>query len=209
MKGEAWRPCEEVEEEEACEASEMAVFPYTNGIASKFAQTVLAQQFFDSLGFRENQIREASKAITTIASGKAYNTMPREAITFTDEDICYPGEHLRPLYLTAFINKQPLKRAFIDGGASLNLISLHTLESLGVSKAAIKMRSTTVRGFGGQTHTGIGIVHLMMKIGPIRALTPFYVLEDDTTFHVLLGPGWILNHKVVASTYHQCVNTNI
>ncbi|XP_026433779.1 uncharacterized protein LOC113331266 [Papaver somniferum] len=208
-EGETWRPWEDTEEEEACEASETTIFSYTNGVASKFAQTVLAQQFFYSLGFSADQVREASKAITTNASGKMYNPMPKEAITFTDEDICSPGEHLRPLYLKTHINKQPLKRAFIDGGASINMISLHRLESLGVSRTSIKMRATTVRGFGGQTQMTMGIVHLMMKIGPIRALTPFYVLEDDTTFHVLLGRGWLLNHNVVAYTYHQCVKTNI
>lgn len=136
--------------------------------------------------------------------------MPKEAIVFTNEDICYPGEHLRPLYLMALISKQPLKRAFIDGGASLNLIYMHTLEELlGIQRSAIKMRAMTVRGFGGQTQTTMGILNLMMKIRPIRALTPFHVLEDDTAFHVLLGRGWIFNHKVVAFTYHQCVKTNI
>ncbi|XP_026383836.1 uncharacterized protein LOC113279358 [Papaver somniferum] len=208
-KEETWRPWEDEKEWEAYETTEMATFSDTTGVASKFAQTVLAQQFFDSLGFSGDQIYEASKAIAAIASGKAYNPLSREVITFTDKDICYPGEHLRPLYLTAHINKQPLKRAFIDGGVSLNMISLHTLEPLGVPRTSIKTRATTVRRFGGQTQTTIGIVHLMMKIVPIRALTPFYVLEDDTTFHVLLGRGWILNHKVVASTYHQCVKTNI
>lgn len=127
----------------------------------------------------------------------------------TDEDICYPGEHLRPLYLTAYINKKPLKRAFIDGGASLNLISMHTLYILDVQRSAIRMRVATVKGFGGYAQTSIGIVNLVMKVGLIRAPTLFYVLEDDTTFHVLLERGWLLNHKVVASTYHPCVKTNI
>ncbi|XP_026400252.1 uncharacterized protein LOC113296137 [Papaver somniferum] len=206
---ETWRPWEDEKDEEAYEATETTIFSDTTGVASKLSQTVLTHQFFDSLGFSKDQIREASKAIASIASIKAYNPLPRESITFTNEDICYPGEHLRPLYLTAHINKHPLKRAFIDGGASLNMISLHMLESLGVSRASIKTGATTVRGFGRQTQTAIGIVHLMMKIGPIRALTPFYMLEDDTTFHVLLGRGWLLNHKVVASTYHMCVKTNI
>lgn len=49
------------------------------------------------------------------------------------------------------------------------------------------MRVTTVKGFGGHSQTVIGIVNLAMKVGPIRGTTPFYVLEDDTTFHVLLG----------------------
>ncbi|XP_026399215.1 uncharacterized protein LOC113295074 [Papaver somniferum] len=207
--GDAWKPWED-NDEEACETEmENPAFTNTDGVASRFAQTVLSQQLFDSLDFSENQIKEASKAITAIAAGKPYDPLPKEAIVFTDEDIFYPGEHLRPLYLTTHINKHPLKRAFVYGGASLNLISMHTLDILGVQRSAIRMRTTSVKGFGGHTQTSIGIVNLVMKVGPIRALTPFYILEDDTTFHVLLGRGWLLNHKVVASTYHQCVKTNM
>ncbi|XP_026378436.1 uncharacterized protein LOC113272858 [Papaver somniferum] len=207
--GDEWKPWEE-KDEEACEVTiEGRVFTNTYGVARKFAGTVLAQQFFDSLGFSEDQSREAAKFIAAIAAGRPYDSLPREAIVFTDEDILYPGENLRPFYLTAYINKVPLKRSFVDGGASLNIISTHILEFLGVQRSAIKMRTTTVKVFGGHTQATIGIVHLVMKIGPIRGLTPFYVLEDDTTFHVLLGRGWLLNHKMVALTYHQCVKTNI
>lgn len=74
---EAWRPWKVTGEEEVCEASEKTVFPDTNGVASKFSQTILAQQFFDSLGFSENQVLEASKAITVIVFGKAYNPIPK------------------------------------------------------------------------------------------------------------------------------------
>ncbi|XP_026428342.1 uncharacterized protein LOC113324238 [Papaver somniferum] len=197
-------------DEEACGVTiEGCAFTNTYGVASKFAGTVLAQQFFDSLGFSKDQSREASKAIAAIAAGKPFDSLHKEAIVFTYEDICYPGEHLRPLYLTAHINKIPSKRAFVDGGASLNLISTYTLDLLEVQKSAVKMRNTTVKVFRGHTHTAIGIVHLVMKIGHIRGLTPFYVLEDETTFHVLLGRGWLLNHKVVAPTYYQCIKTNV
>ncbi|XP_026416767.1 uncharacterized protein LOC113312227 [Papaver somniferum] len=124
--GDECQPWEE-KDEETCEvAIEGHAFTNTDGVASKFAGTVLAQQFFDSLGFSEDQSREAAKAIAAISAGKPYDSLPKEVIVFTDEDICYPGEHLRPLYLTVYINKFPLKRAFVDGGISLNLISTYT-----------------------------------------------------------------------------------
>ena len=32
-----------------------------------------------------------------------------------------------------------------------------------------------------------------------------YVMNGDTSYHVILGCLWIKAHKTVASTYHQCV----
>ncbi|XP_026429228.1 uncharacterized protein LOC113325235 [Papaver somniferum] len=207
--GDVWRPWDD-DEEEACEVEmENLAFTNTDGVGSKFSETVLTKQFFDSLGFSEDQIKEALKAIAAIAVGKPYGPLPKEEIMFTDEDIFYPGEHLRPFYLTVHINKHPIKRSFVDGGASLNLVSMNTLYILVAQRSTIRMRTTMVKGFEGHSHTAIGIVNLVMKVGPIQALTLFYVIEDDTTFHVLLGRGWLLHHKVVASTYHQCVKTNM
>ncbi|KAL0010848.1 hypothetical protein SO802_005956 [Lithocarpus litseifolius] len=55
-------------------------------------------------------------------------------ITFTDEDleVEYP-EHQKPLHLTATINGVQIKRELVDIRALLNLISLSTLETVGMS----------------------------------------------------------------------------
>lgn len=63
---------------------ENPTFANTDGAAHQFAKTVLAQQFFDSLGFSEDQIKEASKAV---AAGRPCGILPKEAIVFTNEDI--------------------------------------------------------------------------------------------------------------------------
>jgi len=49
-------------------------------------------------------------------------------ITFSDEDmeVGY-SDHRRPLYLAAFINQIPIKRALVDTGALVNLIPLNML----------------------------------------------------------------------------------
>ena len=53
-------------------------------------------------------------------------------ITFSNDDmeVGHP-DHNRPLYLTAFINQIPIKRALVDTGASINLIPLSTLQAAG------------------------------------------------------------------------------
>ena len=59
-------------------------------------------------------------------------------ITFSNEDmeVGYP-DHKRPLYLAASINQIPIKRAFVDIGASVNLIPLSTLQAAGISEKKI------------------------------------------------------------------------
>ena len=50
------------------------------------------------------------------------------AITFTDEDMEVQYlDHRRPLYLSATINEVQVRRALVDTGSCINLISLSTI----------------------------------------------------------------------------------
>lgn len=52
---------------------------------------------------------------------------------FYDNDRCgLPSTHNRPLYVTASGNGVELKRAMLDPGSSINIISLSTLDAVGV-----------------------------------------------------------------------------
>ena len=42
-------------------------------------------------------------------------------------------------------------------------------------------------------------------MGPIVALTRFHVIDSSVSYHALLGRPWLHKHKLVPSTYHQCV----
>lgn len=46
-------------------------------------------------------------------------------------------------------------------------------------------------------------------MGPIRSLTKFYVLNAFVTYHVVLRCPWLNKHKLIVSTYHQCVKGSI
>ena len=37
------------------------------------------------------------------------------------------------------------------------------------------------------------------------ALTRFHVVNTAVSYHALLGKPWLHKHKLVPSTYHQCV----
>ena len=48
-------------------------------------------------------------------------------------------------------------------------------------------------------------MQLVLKVGPFIALTRFHVIDSPVSYHALLGKPWLRKHKLVPSTYHQCV----
>ena len=62
-----------------------------------------------------------------------------------------------------------------------------------------------VTGFGGAAKYTIGHIQLALKVGPILSLTRFHVIDSAVSYHVFLGRPWLHKHKLVSSTYHQCM----
>jgi hypothetical protein len=98
-----------------------------------------------------------------------------------------------------------VRRALVDTGSCLNLILLSTLQAANVSQQKIQGSPMEVTGFGGVTEYTMGHVQLVLRVGPIVALTQFQVVNTEAPYHVLLGRPWLHKHKLVSFTYHQCV----
>uniref|UniRef100_A0A2N9IYI6 RNA-directed DNA polymerase n=1 Tax=Fagus sylvatica TaxID=28930 RepID=A0A2N9IYI6_FAGSY len=176
------------------------------------------KSLFNQLGFGPEARNAATEALITIAAESGATCFTAEAhasraflettnaITFTDEDmeVQYP-DHRRPLYLSAVVKDVQVRRALVDTGSCLNLIPLSTLQAANVPQQKIQGSPMEVTGFGGMTEHTMGHVQLVLKVGPIVALTRFHVVNAETPYHVLLGRPWLHKHKLVSSTYHQCV----
>uniref|UniRef100_A0A2N9HXB3 Uncharacterized protein n=1 Tax=Fagus sylvatica TaxID=28930 RepID=A0A2N9HXB3_FAGSY len=118
------------------------------------------KSLFNQLGFGPEARNAATEALITIAAESGATCFTAEAhasraflettnaITFTDEDmeVQYP-DHRRPLYLSAVVKD--------------------------VQK--IQGSPMEVTGFGGMTEHTMGHVQLVLKVGPIVALTRFHV----------------------------------
>jgi hypothetical protein len=74
-----------------------------------------------------------------------------------------------------------------------------------ISRRKIQGTPMEVIGFGGVVEYTIGHIQLALKVGPILSLTRFHVIDYAVSYHVLLGRPWLHKHKLVSSTYHQCV----
>uniref|UniRef100_A0A2N9FRF5 Uncharacterized protein n=1 Tax=Fagus sylvatica TaxID=28930 RepID=A0A2N9FRF5_FAGSY len=128
------------------------------------------------------------------------------AVTFTDEDmeVQYP-DHRRPLYLSATINEVQVRRALVDNGSCINLIPLNTIQAAEIPQKRIQGTPMEIKGFGGVGEYTKGHIQLVLKVGPIVALTRFHVVDSVVPYHILLGRPWLHKHQLIPSTYHQCV----
>ena len=114
-------------------------------------------------------------------------------------------DHSKPLYIAAQINDVYIRRALVDTGASLNLIPTSTLKVVGIPLSRIAGALIEVFGFAGIYECTIGSIQSALKMGPIVALTRFHIIHSPVSYHALLGRPWLHKHKLVPSTYHQCV----
>ena len=117
-------------------------------------------------------------------------------------EVGFPN-HRRPLYLAVSINQIPIKRALVDTGASVNLISLSTLQAAGILEKKIQGCPIEVTRFEGRGEYIVG--QMWLKVGPIASLAQFHMVKTEVSYHVLLGRSWLHKHRLVLSTYHQCV----
>ena len=114
-------------------------------------------------------------------------------------------DHRRPLYLSATINEVQVRRALVDTSSYINLIPLSTIQAAKISQKKIQGTPMEIKGFGGIGEYTKGHIQLVLKVGPIVALTWFHVVDSVVPYHILLGRPWLYKHQFIPSTYHQCV----
>ena len=183
-----------------------------------FQKSPKFKSLFNQLEFGPKVRRIAIESLMSIAADSRVECFTAEshasraylettnAIIFMDEDMeVEHQDHRRPLYLMATINSVQIRKALVDTGASLNLIALSTLEVGGITDRRILGAFVEITGFGRAVKSTEGYVQLALRIGPIGVLTRFHVINSEVSYHVLLGRPWLLKHRLIPSTYHQCV----
>ena len=177
---------------------------------------------FNQLGLKKESRRTATKALVSIATNSGTHCLTAEAyasraflkttnaITFINEDmeVKHPN-HSRPLYVAAQINDVHIRRALVDTNASLNFVPPRTLKATRIPLSRIVGAPIEVSGFIGIHEYTIRSMQLVLKVGPIVALTRFHVIDSPVSYHALLRRPWLHKHKLVPSTYHQCVKGRV
>ncbi|XP_026450535.1 uncharacterized protein LOC113350611 [Papaver somniferum] len=113
--------------------------------------------------------------------------------------------HNRALYVTGFIKDSEFKRALVDTGASINIITMKTLKASKFPQNKIIRHPILTTGFEGSQIHIYGYAYIDLKVRPIQSKAKFHVIEQEPDYHMILGRPWIHENKVVPSTYHQCM----
>jgi hypothetical protein len=175
------------------------------------------KQFYDGMGFTPDTRFRMTKAILAIAQegheacaaqgGSLPRTIKDEsnAISFSDSDRRITHPHNRPLYVTARVNGVELKRAFMDGGASINIMPMSTLKKVGIPENRIVKSLIGITGFQGDKKESLGYVIVDLAVGPIRTATKFHIIDAQTNYQIILGRSWMHRFAVIPSSYHQCL----
>uniref|UniRef100_A0A1S4AC81 G-patch domain-containing protein n=1 Tax=Nicotiana tabacum TaxID=4097 RepID=A0A1S4AC81_TOBAC len=113
-------------------------------------------------------------------------------ITFSDDDLPEEGAgHNRALHLMVKCEGHYVKGVMIDGGSSVDVCPLSTLQQLNIDTNRIRTSNVSIRAFDGSKRDTIGEIELTMTICPVDFNIIFQVLDMETSYNFLLGRPWI------------------
>jgi hypothetical protein len=96
------------------------------------------------------------------------------------------NRHMRPLYLRGYVNRKPLTKMFVDGGAAVNVMPYTTFRKLGMGPEDLTPTSIVLNDFAGNPSDTKGCVHVDLTIGSKTLLTTFFVIKGKGKYSLLL-----------------------
>jgi hypothetical protein len=115
------------------------------------------------------------------------------------------GAHMKPLFIRGHLDGTPIRHMLIDGGASVNILSLSLFKKLGHIKGDLKHTNLSLSGFVSDLTEAKGIICMELMVGSKTMPTTFFVVDVQGCYNMLLGWDWIHANECVPSTLHQCI----
>ncbi|KAA0051955.1 uncharacterized protein E5676_scaffold409G002330 [Cucumis melo var. makuwa] len=145
-----------------------------------------------------------SAASSSSAPTATYESTPY-CIDFSNEDLLLGSKlHNRPLYASGYVREQRGDRILIDNGSAVNIMPKSTMRQFGILMDELSNSKLVIQGFNQDNQRVIGMIHLELIIGDLKAGALFHVIDSRTTYKLLLSHPWIHGNGVVTSTLHQC-----
>ena len=91
----------------------------------------------------------------------------------------------------------------VDTGATVNLMPYSVLRRLGRSAADLIKTNVMLNDFNGQPSEAKGVLNVELIVGRKTVSTSFFIINNMSTYTVLLGRDWIHVNCCVPSTMHQ------
>ncbi|XP_031262796.1 uncharacterized protein LOC116120964 [Pistacia vera] len=122
-----------------------------------------------------------------------------------DEPVTLAAPHHDALVLSLQIANILVKRVFVDGGSSANILFLEAVKVMGLEEANINRRPTLLVGFSSEQKYTIGEIILPIYAGGVNKQTIFLVIDCPSPYNAILGRPWIYDMRAVPSTFHQTI----
>lgn len=140
-------------------------------------------------------LKEQAKKVEATRAASAIFEKPTQKAT----------SHIKPLYVSGYLDGVPVNHLLVDNGSVANLIPRSMMNKLGKTDQDLIASNASLTDFIGGVTTCQGILIMNLTIGSKMLTTPFFVIDSHASFNVLLGRDWIHACMVIPSTLHQCL----
>jgi hypothetical protein len=90
----------------------------------------------------------------------------------------------------------------VDTDAAVNIIPYSVLRRLGQSAEDLIKTNVTLSDFNGQASKAQGILNVDLTLGSKTVPTSFFIVNNKSTYTVLLERDWIHANCCIPSTMH-------
>jgi hypothetical protein len=125
---------------------------------------------------------------------------PKEVVFMKPEE---SSQQMKPLYIRGHIDRKPISRMLIDGGAAVNLMLYFIFKNLGWEDDELVKTNLMLNGVGGNSMEARDVVSMELTVGSKSLATAFVIVEVQGNYSVVLGRDWIHANHCVPSTLHQ------
>jgi hypothetical protein len=84
---------------------------------------------------------------------------------------------LNPLYIRGHINRKPISRMLVDGGAAVNLMPYSIFKKLGREDDELVKTNLTLNDMGGSPMEAWGVISMELTVGSKSLTTAFFIIE--------------------------------
>jgi len=116
------------------------------------------------------------------------------------------------MVISAEIQGFQVKRVFIDGGSSVEIMFASCFDQLGIGRHNLKPSSSPLSGFTGKVVVPLGTIALQVTVVDdvdrgkrVSALCNFAIIDAPSPYNVIIGRPWISRTRAVCSLHHLLI----
>ena len=125
-------------------------------------------------------------------------------LAFSNEELPLEGAtHTRPLQITIECMGTKVPTVLIDNRSALNVCPFRTTFTIGLDVEKIIPFPLSVWAYDNTTRKVMGTFKAPCKIGPIKTIEEFRVMDITPNYNLLLGRAWIYLIGAIPYSLHQ------